>query len=276
MNDALEFLGLVALGFAVGTYGTIIGLGGGFILVPVLLLLYPDYDPEHLTAISLFVIWANTTSGSIAYGRQGRIDYLTGLIFAASSVPGVVAGVFLVDVFPKRVFTILFALLLLGLAWLALRGPPRGIRPPLSGRGVLVRTLELPEGTYRYGYRLWQGVVLSMGVGLVSSLFGIGGGAVHVPAMISVLHFPVPFAVATSHFTLAFMSGGATIVHLLNGTLKGEQLVKAVALAVGAAPGAQLGAWIAHRIKPRTVIQLLVAGLLVLSFRLFLKGIAGS
>jgi uncharacterized protein len=276
MNDALELLGLVALGFAVGTYGTIIGLGGGFILVPVLLFLYPDYDPEHLTAISLLVVWANTTSGSVAYARQRRIDYVTGLIFAASSAPGVVVGVFLVDVLPKRAFTILFSLLLLGLAWLALRGPPRGIRPPLSGRGVLVRTVVLPEGTYRYGYRLWQGIVLSMGVGLVSSLFGIGGGAIHVPAMISVLHFPVPFAVATSHFTLAFMSGGATIVHLLNGTLKGSQLVKGVALAVGAVPGAQLGAWIAHRTRPRTIIKLLVAGLLLLSFRLFLKGIAGS
>src|SRR6266496_5565273 len=106
MNDALELLGLAALGFAVGTYGTIIGLGGGFILVPLLLFLYPDYDPEHLTAISLLVIWANTTSGSIAYARQRRIDYVTGLIFAASSAPGVVVGVFLVDVLPKRAFTI--------------------------------------------------------------------------------------------------------------------------------------------------------------------------
>jgi len=271
----LEIAGLVVLGFAVGTYGTMIGLGGGFILVPVLLLVYPNYEPEQFTAISLAVVWANTTSGSIAYARQQRIDYVTGLIFAASSVPGVVAGVFLVDLVPKSLFTVLFALLLLGLAWLALRGSPRGIRPPLSGRGVIVRTLVLPEGTYRYGYRLWQGIGLSMGVGLVSSIFGIGGGAIHVPAMISLLHFPVQFAVATSHFTLAFMSGGATIVHLLNGTLKGEQLVKAVALAVGAVPGAQVGAWIAHRMRGATVVRLLVVALLLLAVRLLLKGVAG-
>jgi len=120
MNDELELLGLAGLGFAVGTYGTIVGLGGGFILVPVLLFLYPDYDPEHLTAISLFVVWTNTTSGSIAYARQGRIDYLTGLLFAASSAPGVLAGVFLVDFVPQRAFTIAFALLLLALAAVAL------------------------------------------------------------------------------------------------------------------------------------------------------------
>src|SRR5438874_8644895 len=121
MSEELELLGLAALGCAVGTYGTIVGLGGGFILVPVILFLYPDYDPEHLTAISLFVVWANTTSGSVAYARQGRIDYVTGLLFAASSAPGVLAGVFLVDYMPQRVFPIVFALLLLALAAVAVR-----------------------------------------------------------------------------------------------------------------------------------------------------------
>ena len=276
MNDELELLGLAGLGFAVGTYGTIVGLGGGFILVPVLLFLYPDYDPEHLTAISLFVVWTNTTSGSIAYARQGRIDYLTGLLFAASSAPGVLAGVFLVDFVPQRAFTIAFALLLLALAAVAVRGPPRGIRQPLSGRGVIVRQMVTAEGTYRYGYRLWQGVILSLGVGLISSVLGIGGGAVHVPVMISTLHFPVMLATATSQFILAFMSGGASVAHLAKGTLSGDQIVKAAALGVGTVPGAQLGAHMAGRMKARTVIRLLVAGLLVLSFRLFLKGIAGS
>ncbi|TMF08488.1 MAG: sulfite exporter TauE/SafE family protein, partial [Chloroflexi bacterium] len=251
MNDELELLGLAGLGFAVGTYGTIVGLGGGFILVPVLLFLYPDYDPEHLTAISLFVVWTNTTSGSIAYARQGRIDYLTGLLFAASSAPGVLAGVFLVDFVPQRAFTIAFALLLLALAAVAVRGPPRGIRQPLSGRGVIVRQMVTAEGTYRYGYRLWQGVILSLGVGLISSVLGIGGGAVHVPVMISTLHFPVMLATATSQFILAFMSGSASVAHLAKGTLSGDQIVKAAALGVGTVPGAQLGARLAGRMKAR-------------------------
>ncbi len=84
----LELAGLAVLGLIVGAYGTIIGAGGGFILVPVLLLLYPDYQPEQLTAVSLAVVFANATSGSVAYGRQRRVDYLTGLLFAAASAPG--------------------------------------------------------------------------------------------------------------------------------------------------------------------------------------------
>jgi uncharacterized membrane protein YfcA len=276
MSEELEVAGLVVLGFAVGTYGTIVGLGGGFILVPLLLLLYPDYEPERFTAISLAVVCANTISGSIAYARQGRIDYVTGAIFAAASAPGVIAGVFLVHLAPERAFTIALAFLLLALAALALRGPPRGVRPPLRGRGVVLRAISAPEGTYRYGYRLWQGVLLSAGVGLVSSLFGIGGGAIHVPAMISLLHIPVQFAVATSQFILAFMSGGGTAIHLANGTLSGDQLTKTAALAAGTIPGAQTGAWLARRMKGRTVVRLLVIGLSVLSVRLLIRGITGT
>jgi len=157
---------------------------------------------------------------------------------------------------------------------LTLRSTPRLIRTPLAGRGVITRYVAAPEGTYRYSYRLWQGIALSLGVGLISSLFGIGGGAIHVPAMISMLHFPVQFAVATSQFILAFMSGGATIVHLLNGTLSGDQLLRAAALATGAVPGAQAGAWAASRLKGRTIVILLGVALLVLAARLLLKGIA--
>jgi hypothetical protein len=186
------------------------------------------------------------------------------------------AGVLLVHLMPERAFTIVFALLLFALAVVALRGPPRGIRAPLSGKGVIVRSLATPEGTYRYRYRIWQGVVLSLAVGLVSSLFGIGGGAVYVPAMIAFLHFPVQFAVATSQFILVFMSGGGTILHLANATLSGDQLAKTAALAGGTIPGAQVGAWLARGMKGSTIVRLLVAALLVISARLLVKGITGA
>lgn len=244
--------------------------------MPILILVYPDYEPERFTAISLAVVCANTISGSIAYARQGRIDYVTGAIFTVASAPGVVAGVLLVNVVPERPFTIAFAVLLVGLAGLALSGPPRGIRPPLRGGNVIIRELDAPEGKYRYGYTLWQGIALSLAVGLISSLFGIGGGAIHVPAMISLLHVPVQFAVATSQFILAFMSGGGTIIHIANGTLAGEQLTKTAALAAGAVPGAQLGAHLAQGIRARTVVRLLVGALIFLSVTLLVKGIAGA
>ncbi len=268
----LELLGLVGLGFVVGAYGTVIGAGGGFMLVPVLLFVYPEYGPQQVTAISLAVVCANATSGSIAYGRHKRIDYRTGALFAVSSIPGVISGAIVVHYVPERLFSGLFGLMLLVLAVVALRGRSPSVRPPQRGPGVLVRKLEDTEGrTYIYAYKIWQGVLLSVGVGFVSSLFGIGGGVIHVPAMIILLHIPVQFAVATSHFVLAFMSGGGSVVHLIDGSLGGEQLVKAGALALGAVPGAQVGAWISHRIKGRYVLILLAVAIVVLGIRLLAK-----
>ncbi|HEU4759569.1 MAG TPA: sulfite exporter TauE/SafE family protein [Dehalococcoidia bacterium] len=273
---ATELLLLVPLGFAVAAYGTVIGAGGGFVLVPALLLLYPDYGPEKVTSISLAVIFANATSGSVAYARQQRIDYRTGLLFAGSSLPGVVGGALLVQVIPTSVFSVLFSVVIIALAAFSLRGPPQAIQRPRTGRGMMVRTIRLPDGrTYRYSYRVWQGVLLSLGVGFVSSLFGIGGGLIHVPAMILWIRMPVHFAVATSHFILALMSGGATALHLGTGTLAGHQLAQAAALGVGAVPGAQAGAFVAQRLRGRTIRTLLVVALVVLAARLLVKGVAG-
>jgi hypothetical protein len=269
---------MALLGLGVGAYGTIIGAGGGFVLVPLLLVFFPDYGPEKVTAISLAVVWANATSGSVAYARARRIDYVTGLLFAGASVPGVIGGALVVQYVPERLFSIMFGVILVAIVGLLFtqRGATTIREPLAAGRRVLVRNFTTEKGvTYRYAYKIWQGVALSLGIGFVSSLFGIGGGVIHVPAMIVLFRIPVPFAVATSHFVLAFMAGGATIVHLANGTLSGDALRQAIALGAGAVVGAQIGAAISHRLSSRVVLRLLALALVVLSARLLLKGVFG-
>lgn len=271
---SLELIALALLGFAVGAYGTIIGAGGGFILVPLLLLLYPGYGPEEVTSISLAVVFANATSGSIAYARAHRIDYPTGLLFAASSAPGVIGGAIAVHYVPERLFSGLFGALMLILAYASIRSRPSAIRDPVRGPGILHRHMHDREGReYVYAYPIWQGALLSLAVGFMSSLFGTGGGVVHVPAMIIMLHIPAEFAVATSHFVIAFIAGGGSSVHIIDGSLGGSQAVKALALAAGAIPGAQLGAYLAHHIKGRIVLQLLAGAIVLLGVRLLLKSI---
>ncbi len=272
----LELTGLVLLGLLIGTYGTVVGAGGGFMLVPALLILYPDFEPEEVTAISLGVVFLSAVSGAAGYARQRWIDYRTGLLFAAASAPGVVAGAMLVQFVPERLFTGLFGVMLLGVAAVSLWGRPLAIREPLRGGGIIRRVVTDAEGRqYIYAYRIWQGLTLSLGIGVVSSLFGIGGGVIHVPAMILLLHIPVQFAVATSLFVLAFMSGGASAIHLATGTLSGEEATRIAALALGAVPGAQLGTYLARRIKGRSVLILLASAIVVLGARLLLKAITG-
>lgn len=271
-----SLIGLAALGFAAGAYGAVIGAGGGFMLVPALLLIYPDYEPEEVTSISLAVVFLSAASGSVAYAWRRRIDYVTGLLFAASSTPGVLAGAIVVRHVPARVFTTAFGVMLMLVAAVSFRGRGQAVRRPLTGSGVLVRRMVDPEGRmYRYAYLVWQGVALSLGIGFVSSLFGIGGGVIQVPVMVILLHVPVHYAVATSQFTLVFMAGGASLIHLVEGTLGGEQLARAAALGVGAVPGAQAGAFVAQRIRARNILLLLAAAIVVLGARLVLKGAAG-
>jgi uncharacterized protein len=66
---------MIAIGFIIGTIGTLIGAGGGFLLVPILLLLDPHMAPDVVTGISLAVVFFNAASGSVAYARMGRIAY---------------------------------------------------------------------------------------------------------------------------------------------------------------------------------------------------------
>ena len=86
-------VGLIVIGFTVGAIGTLIGAGGGFLLVPILLLLNPKTPPDVVTGISLAVVFFNAASGSVAYARMRRINYRAGIIFALAAVPGAVIGV---------------------------------------------------------------------------------------------------------------------------------------------------------------------------------------
>jgi|CXWL01.1.fsa_nt_gi uncharacterized membrane protein YfcA len=263
---------LIPLGFAVGAYGTLVGAGGGFVLVPALLVIYPDEDPASITSISLAVVFFNALSGTVAYARQHRIDYRSGLLFAAAGMPGAIAGAFLVDAVPRRLFDALFGAVLLSLAAYTLFsvGRPQQIRAPLRGRGIIRRVMPgaEPGETFRYSYRAWQGLLMMAGIGFLSSLLGIGGGVISVPMMITVLRFPVHVAVATSQFILAFMAGEGSAVHLANGDLHGENVLRALLVAVGAIPGAQVGAILSRRLRGPVVARLLVIALVVVGARL--------
>ena len=262
---------LCLLGFGVGVFGTLVGAGGGFILTPVLLLVYPQSSPALITAISLVVVFFNAGSGSIAYARQRRIDYRSGLVFAACTLPGSVLGVLLANRVSRPGFDVVMGVALVALAAWLLRGYPEP-RGHGAGKGT-PRTIVARDGKeYRYRANVPLGAVCSVGVGFISSFLGIGGGVVHVPLLVSVLGFPTHIATATSHFVLAIMALVATITHIATGTF--HHLIglrRAAALSVGVVFGAQLGAKLSQRLSGRLIQRLLAGGLLVLGVRLVLS-----
>lgn len=270
-STAAILLGL--LGVAVGAFGTIVGAGGGFILAPILLLLYPHDKPSTLTAISLTAVFFNAASGSSAYAYQRRIDYRSGLVFAAAALPGSILGALAVASVPRSAFDVVMAVVLAGLGVWLLLGEPGEVQP--SHPGAAHRSLTDRYGrTFAYDVSVGRGVAFSAVVGFVSSFLGIGGGVMHVPVLVRVLGFPTHIATATSHFVLAIIAGSGTVTHILAGSFAhGHGVRRAIALSIGVVIGAQLGARLSLRTSGRAVELLLGAALLALSVRLFLAGL---
>lgn len=274
----LAAAGFVALGIGIGTIGTLIGAGGGFILLPILALLYPREATGSLTATSLAVVAANATSGAIAYGRQRRIDLRSGLVFAAATLPGSVAGALLARSIPRGAFDVVFAAVLIALAVLVVRARPDLGPPAPEGRawGRIPRELVDAEGgVHRYHVELPLGIAISFVVGFASSLLGIGGGFIHVPALIAVLGFPVHIATATSHFVLAIMATVGTATHVAAGDLV-DVWPRAAYIGAGAIGGAQLGARLSRRVRGPVIVRALVAALVVVALRLGAQGLFGA
>jgi uncharacterized membrane protein YfcA len=264
----MEFwIGFILLGLVVGAYGTMIGAGGGFVLVPILLLLYRGDPPATITAISLAVVFANALSGTFAYARMKRIHYRAGIMFALATIPGAIFGAKIVDYIPRHIFGIVMSLFLLGIGALLVFRPRESKRSGAGNGEPLVET-ERPD----FPFNRTLGISLSAAVGVVASMLGVGGGIIHVPALTGLLNFPVHVATATSHFVLVFTALAGTMTHLLDGTLQCSDLLhRVLPLAIGVVPGAQLGAMLSRRVKGLWILRALGIALVAVAARLLLS-----
>ena len=234
MSSVLEFFWLVPLGLFAGGYGTLIGAGGGFILAPTLLLIYPGEAPETLTVISLSVVFFNSLSGTLAYLRSGRIDFKAGLIFALATMPGAVVGALTTAAISRARFNLVFGILLIAVAVFLALNP--------SNKSVVAMAHSGRDGRRQLNLaRIAIGAAVSTIFGFISSFLGIGGGFLYVPALVYLLKFPVHVATATSLFVLALTSLTGSVTHFAAG-LFDHGFRQAIGLSIGAIVGAQVAA----------------------------------
>ncbi len=248
----------ILLGVAIGTYGTLVGAGGGFLLVPLFLLVH-RLPHEIAVGTSLAIVSANAFSGAIGYVWEKKIDFRAGITFALATVPGAIAGVYLTQLISGPVFMKVFGGFLIFMAtYLFFRRESKV--EPLHGRrgwGWVQRK------TYEYFEPL--GLAISLFVGVISSWLGIGGGILHVPAMTEVLRFPVSIAVATSQFVLAWTALVGALLHVQAGHWDSRL---AITTGLGAILGAQLGVRLARKARGSQVLRFLALGLLAVGVRL--------
>ncbi|MBI5166368.1 MAG: sulfite exporter TauE/SafE family protein [candidate division NC10 bacterium] len=272
-----EILELTGYGFFIGSYGTLVGIGGGFLLVPFMLLFY-QATPQQAAGTSLWVVFLNASSGTWAYVRQKRIDYKSAWKFSLATIPGAILGVYLSLYFTARSFRLVFGSLLLALSLFLVFKPDTG-----GERGHSFR-LENPHSPYvkrdildgqgmRHVYSFDEGmaILFSSFLGFFSSILGIGGGIIQVPALVYLFSFPTHVATATSQFVLAFTTLWGALFHGLAGNVL---LAKAIPMGLGAILGAQVGDWMAKRVRGPLIIRLLSLALFIVGFRLLSEAMA--
>jgi hypothetical protein len=268
---AFEFL---LFGFAVGAYGTMVGAGGGFLIVPALILV-TGAAPEMAAGTSLTVIFINALFGTFSYAKMRRIDYRSGLLFAAATIPGSIIGASLSSHFSGPLFNQVFGVLMLLLAGFLIWRPKaeEDIHAAMiasTGEWYQFQG-EVTDATgarFAWRYNLVIGMGVSVVVGFFASILGLGGGIIHVPVLTYVLGFPAHIATATSHFILAISSLIGAGSHLALGhVLMGP----AILMGIGAAGGSQVGARIAMRLRGGKILRLLSLALIVVGVRLLLK-----
>ena len=129
------------------------------------------------------------------------------------------------------------------------------------------RLTDADGTTYHYAFNPSVGVVLSIFVGFVSSLLGVGGGFIHVPALVNLLDFPVHIATATSHFVLAIMALTGTLAHIAQGVFM-HGVRRTLLLGIGVVVGAQFGALLSKRVGGKLIIRGLAVALVFVGIRL--------
>ncbi len=261
MVEAIVALG----GFGIGVLGTLIGAGGGFLIVPLLVLLEPSWTTDQITAFSLAVVTANATMGALSYWWQGRVDPFTFPLYTLAAVPGSIAGAYASAYIPRQVFDPIFGvvLMLIGI-WLFLK--PGSSEE--GGRTGYFERILVDRGGRRYEWSFDPriGFAGSVLVGFASSVLGIGG-IIHVPLLATVLGFPAHVATATSHAVLAVTAGIATVVHIVRGDFRGDWPL-VLAAAGGAIAGAPVGARVSALVRGAIILRILATALAFVGLRL--------
>ncbi len=253
--------------------GSMVGLGGGFIVIPAMRLFY-GMAPATTAGVSLVMVAANAASGSLAFWRQRRIDVRLALVVALTALPASVLGTILVHRVSGTGFDALYAVLLVYLATTVMRH--RSAQPPAEPRlilGAKLRTLVDAHGAvYRYAVSIPVLLLCGVVVGLLSSFFGIGGGVIFVSLLVLVFGMPAHIVTATSTFVLLLTAPVGVVAHDVAGDIDWSF---AIPLAVGGLAGGQLGAIIARRLSSKQLMTVLACSLMLAVIGLGLRHLPG-
>lgn len=253
---------LILVGLVASTVGTLIGAGGGFLVVPILISVF-KISPVAAAATGLAIVFLNSIAGLPLLIKQKRILFKIGLFIALGAIPGIFIGNFLLKQSPDGVFYFLFGCLLIGL----------GIYIMIKNLNPEVATASNSQALQVYDSEanlksLWKYAVIGILLGIISSFFGIGGGWLLVPILAYRFGISIKFATATSMFSLALYTFFGLI------PFHGESQIDwsiFIWTGIGVLIGAQLGAILSKRIKGVMIARLLAFLVIVMGIHMFVQ-----
>ncbi|MEW5991198.1 MAG: sulfite exporter TauE/SafE family protein [Chloroflexota bacterium] len=264
---------MIAGGVGAGLFGSLLGLGGGVLLVPLLTLGF-DLPVREAVGVSLVCVIVTSAASASVFLDRRVANLRLGMVLELFTALGALIGGTIAFLLDERFLAGLFSLLLVYTATTMLR--PRG---PAGVEDVAVPDPDAPDASAatswsRVGdamsgesYRVRApvpGAIGGIGGGVMSALLGIGGGLVMVPVMHVVMQVPLRVATATSNFMIGVTASTSALVYLFRGGIDPYATGPA---AVGVFVGAAVGSRIAHRIDLR-LLRVLFAG--VLAYTAFL------
>ena len=273
---------LVVGGAAAGVFGALLGLGGGVLIVPLLTLGF-GLPLREAVGVSLVCVIVTSSAAASVYLQRDQANLRLGMTLEMFTAVAALAGGLVAFLLPDRVLAVMFAALLLYVAVTMTRGRQTAAEDVNLARASDPASIpesrpgpdgdDLAAALSGPGYRvrnLGRGVVGSLFAGLVSALFGVGGGIVKVPVMNLVMGVPLRVATATSNLMIGVTASAGGLVYLFRG---GIDPYVAAPTAVGVFVGASLAARLADRVDTRLLRLLFGATLVFTALQMALRAV---
>ena len=250
---------MIAGGTAAGVFGSLLGLGGGVLIVPLLTLVF-GLELREAVGVSLVSVIMTSSVAAGVYLERHTADLRLGMRLELFTAIGALIGGSIAFLLSERLLALLFAGLLIYVAvsMLRARTPAAPVGPPGEPETYEVRNMRL-------------GVVGATGAGVLSALLGVGGGIVKVPLMHLGMGVPLRVATATSNLMVGITAAASAVIYVIHG---GVDPYVAGPTVIGVFLGASIGSRISHRVDVRVLRFLFVAVLLYTAFEMLMKVVA--
>ena len=248
--EPLILAGLIVLGLCSGIFGALFGLGGGVIFVPVLMLIF-GLEPTEAVAISLIGIIAGSVGASTVLVDKGLSNVRLGLLLEITTCVGAIAGAIIATYLDSWILMVLFSVIIIYSGIRMIVNPERTVEPATGEDTAMTfrYTDESVGEDVRYEVQnVGSGMGLCTIAGALSSMTGVGGGAVKVPLMNIHMHVPMKAVSSTSSYMIGITAFSGAITYFFAGEVI---LAYAACVVIGAFVGSLVGARYARKVPAK-------------------------